>query len=251
MEVLTLPELFNDEIITVFTDASSIAQKHGKYITASAVVVFLGNKIINTGVYSFKDSTISVAELFAVYQGVIMGYQVAKYYDKKISFLFSDSSFAISGLTNWLQSWIMKHDDGLFYNSSGGIVAHQHLFQSVISFINMTEYNVRLVKIRGHVSTDNNLSKAITYINNNNYAFSSVFLQRTVVHEISRRNNLVDEIARKSITDMTEEQQLSLPSAESAFPVHFLGINSADYNKYIKLINYTKGVRKENGRIYY
>lgn len=251
MQLLTTQELFNDNIVTIFTDASSISQENGRYLTSSAVAVFIGYRMIKSCEFIFKDSTISIAELFAVYQGVKMGYEVAQEYGIKTSFLFSDSKYSIDGLTEWLGSWVKKSHNGVFVNSNKTEVAHQHIFQSIMYFINNTNYNIRFVKIKGHVNTEKELCNAINYINKNNYVFRSVRIDYHTVDEISRRNDLVDMISRESITGLPKSFISRIPSASNAFPIQFLGIGFEDYIKYINNIKYPKGVEKENGNINY
>lgn len=262
MQIMTENDLFNDDIVTIFTDASSIVSPYpyNRYITSSGVMVYIGNNLVHSSVYLFKDSTISIAELFAVQQGVRIGYQIAKENRKNISFLFSDSSYSISGLTNWLQNWVNNSINCVFINSSRQEVSHQHIFQSIISFINYYNYNIRFVKIKGHIHENNNTDfdfldlkffNACKYINTKNYVFNSVNLTSNAINIIAKRNNLVDQLAASSIENLPHDCISNLPSAVESFPIQFLDIDKIGYENYIKNIKYSKGVEKENGNFNY
>lgn len=249
MQQLMVNDLFNDNIVSIFTDASSKRQNNGKYTTASAVMIYIGQQLVQSNVFVFKDSTISIGELFAVYQGIIMGYEISKIHDKEISFLYSDSKYAISGLTEWLSGWVTNSQDNVFINSSFREVANQKFFHAAVSFIFNNNYNIRLVKTRGHVDNEASLKTAIKYINSENYVFNDVSLNDQTVREISDKNNLVDVLARDSISG--ELNMSFIPSAENIFPIYFMNTTFSVFCNYANNISLYQGVRKENGSINY
>ena len=251
MNLISKEDIFNNKIVNIFTDASSFLQENGKYITCSSVMVYVGDQLIRSEKLVFRDSTISIAELFAVYRGIVLGYEVSKLFNIEISFLFSDSAYSICGLTEWLESWVRNSSNGIMMNTSNKEVANQKIFHEAISFIVKKKYNIRLVKIRGHVDNSDDMIKAIRYINDKNYVFRHVKVDKNTVEEISKRNNLVDADAKKAAAYCFRLDRKSIPQASLIFPIHFFETTWEVFEEYCYYIKLNIGVKKENGCIYY
>lgn len=240
MNIMKHADLFNKNTMTVFTDASCIKihPDDKKYLTSSAVQVYIADRIISSEVYLFKESTISIAELFAVYKGVLSAYQLLNE-NIQITHLFSDSSYSISGLTDWLKKWVYSGKDTVFYNSKSIDVANQQFYHAIISFINYYSFNIRFHKVRGHIDINiiSEVEKAGHYINTNNYLFKENNLDENCIYTICKRNNLVDNLANSTLMGNLSNAE-SFQSTKDVLPIYFLDTTASNYLHYINNIKY-------------
>lgn len=236
MNEIGVNEIFNERNFTVFTDASSIRQPNGKYITSSAYMIYIGDNLIGSGVHIFRDSTISIGELYAVLQGVYNSFILYNELKPTNVYLFSDSKYSISSLTEWFPRWAKESIDGCLMSYSGKEVMNQQIIQSIISFILLNNYEIKLLKIRGHVENEKKLTVAKEYIEKNNLIFQRRGISESVNNKICYLNNMVDLLARNSIQE-PYITKVYLPSAfDMTTPIFYPVLEKDDVEKYISLV---------------
>lgn len=208
MKKLMIEDIFNNNTINIFTDAS-VKETNGYYVSCPGAVVtnvFNGKSFIcDQQAYLSYDSSNNSGEI----QAVRLGIYFAKLYRNKkpIINLFSDSNTCISGLTEWIDSWIYrKNKQGLFVNSSNKEVANQDVFKNIIDDIISNNLTINLYHQKGHVNINNykEVQHAIEVFKKINNIIPSTQL----IKEISKYNDYVDKMTKNFITTNLDETKI-------------------------------------------
>lgn len=176
-----------------------------------------------------QDTTNNRSELLGVYLGVKLGKKIM---DKNpgmfdIITIYSDSQFAIFGLTRWMDNWLKTKDaNGLIYGSNGSCVKNQELFMCILSYITCNNLKVHFRHCSGHVRL--NSAKMLRLANETFFKSNGMYLRPEDIYKISYYNNVVDEETRKKL-------QMINPDL---YPVMDYSNNHCMMTKYIVPDNY-------------
>lgn len=215
--------------INVFTDAS-IKKINGITYSSSGIQIRdFEDRIICSKCQIIRNSTNNIGETFAVLMGIDIAREILLSNKDKYNSInvFSDSSFVITGLTDWLiHSWIYNKRDGKVYNSSNQLVANQQIFSSIVHSILSIDKNipVRLWKQRGHMNINNpsHMGIAKNYFEsaNNMYLLSST-VHPYIIQYISEINNIVDYFSRDIFSQFNDNEFIKFPTIVDLLPVTF------------------------------
>lgn len=171
-----------------------------------------------------QDTTNNRAELLAVYLGVKLAKEIMDnnpgLYDNII--IYSDSQFAVKGLTEWIHSWARNMDEnGVLRRSDGGVVINQELYLCIISYLAINKLRVSFKHVSGHISVTNpsSLDKASrTY-----YRMNGEFLRPEEVYKVAYYNNIIDERTRSRLKAVNPDK----------FPIYDYSDNYKIMTRYI------------------
>lgn len=158
---------------------------------------------ISTGEQEFlisQDTTNNRSELLAVYLGVKLGKKIMdnnpNVYDGII--IYSDSQFAICGLTKWMDGWIKTKDsNGIIYGSNGSYVKNQELFMCILSYMVANNLKITFRHCSGHVRY--NSPKMLEKANKVFFKYNGFYLRPEEIYKISYYNDIVDRSTRAKL----------------------------------------------------
>ena len=236
-----LPDLFNNNTVNIFTD-SSVTTKNGvTYSSSGAIAVYGKGAIVDRDVLILRDSTNNIGELLAVFLGLLLMVKLRPTFSDQKYNLFSDSSFSIRGLTDWLPNWYRNSIDEVFMNSSHREVSHYLIFQIIIRFIVNNNLNITMNRVRGHIDTrsDKQIKIATDYFNHSNYIAENKPFAESTVEAISFYNNYIDEYTRDQFNSNKKEY-----SIEQLFPMEIIHMDQDILSKYFNLIQMKEDFRR-------
>ncbi len=234
--MLMYDDIFNDDTLNIFTDASmSKCQNEtiGCYgINVATTNIELAKILFPTSLYiSYTDiarySTNNDSELRGILKGVFFALEFRQYF-KTIN-LFSDSMISIKGLKDWINNWIRNSNNGIMYSTSGEVL-NQELIKDIIFTILNNNLNINLFHQKGHV-TDKNLEYAKqTFIKTNSL---NCDVETSLIQEISICNNTIDKDTRNDLEWYMNNQYEYKEKLSRAI---CFDIDQFDLKKYNKLI---------------
>lgn len=179
--------------LEICTDASIRTFENGRVFSCSGAICI--NNAETSYVIS-PDSTNSRGELLAIYLGCKLAHKMVMENPNIFTdiILYSDSQFAIFGLTRWMNSWIKNSSNGIMYGSNKKPVKNQNLFKSIITYLITSGLVVHMRHQAGHVNYHSNrmLAKAnATFKQSNGY-----LLKPEDIYKISYYNDLIDKSTR-------------------------------------------------------
>jgi ribonuclease HI len=140
----------------MFTDGSSIIADDFKS-SASAFSVYIKDRMIKDGTEFYKEGTNNLAEASAMLLGFNRINKMIKKVDKKFITLpvevhvYSDSLNTVESCRSWIYNWIKKARKGVWYNSSGDIVANQEILKDIHSkYLTNDMYILKFFHINSH-----------------------------------------------------------------------------------------------------
>ena len=144
-----------------------------------------------------QDTTNNRSELLAVYLGLKLGKRIMdKNPEYESMIIYSDSQFAIFGLTRWMPGWMKTMDEnGIIYGSNGLPVKNQELFMCILSYITANKLKVTFRHVSGHVrySSIKNLKVA----NDAYFKSNGMYLRPEDIFKLAYYNNIVDNSTRE------------------------------------------------------
>lgn len=200
-KVLCFSELFNEDTLNIFTDASIYKDSNGYTIsspgalcvyTQCATTYVLEKDIDERNI--IDNSTNNEGEISAIALGVYLAIKYTSKY-KHIN-LFSDSNICIQGLTDWIFNWVKNMDNGIMMNSSGTPVANQSIIASIVNTIIEQKLEINMFHQKGHVKIENqnSLNKANKDFITTNKLNGKV--DEDIIKCISFYNDIVDNETR-------------------------------------------------------
>lgn len=152
-----------------------------------------------------QDTTNNRSELLGVYLGLKLGKRIMDANPKYESMIiYSDSQFAIFGLTKWMPGWIRTMDsNGIIYGSNGKPVKNQELFMCILSFITANKLKVIFRHCSGHVRYTS--TKMLKEANNTFYRSNGIYLRPEDIYKISYYNSIVDENTRQQLQNINPD----------------------------------------------
>jgi ribonuclease HI len=152
-----------------------------------------------------QDTTNNRSELLAVYLGLKLGKRIMDEnpnYESLI--IYSDSQFAIFGLTKWMSGWMKTKDiNGIIYGSNGKPVKNQELFMCILSFITSNKLRVVFRHCSGHVRYTS--TKMLREANDVFYKSNGVYLRPEDIYKIAYYNDIVDVSTRQQLQNINPD----------------------------------------------
>lgn len=144
-----------------------------------------------------QDTTNNRSELLGVYLGLKLGKRIMDQnpnYEKLI--IYSDSQFAIFGLTKWMSGWMRTRDNnGIIYGSNGKPVKNQELFMCILSYIATNNITVSFRHCSGHVRYTS--IKMLKEANDVYYKSNGEYLRPEDIYKLAYYNDIVDTTTRE------------------------------------------------------
>ena len=148
--------------------------------------------------YISPDTTSNRSEVLGVYAGVKLADTIRRERPEFDEFIiYSDSQFAIYGLTKWLSDWIKNSKKGIMYGSNGKPVKNQELFILIAKYLVDNNLRVQFRHCKGHTAITNKMSlqKASEVFEKSN----GYWPRPEEVYKISYYNNIVDNTSREKL----------------------------------------------------
>ena len=210
MNNLHFNDLFNEDTLSIFTDASVYRDNKGYTISCpGAICVITKNNqcfILEQDFHErniISGSTNNEGEISAVALGV---YYAIKYSSQfKTINLYSDSNICVQGLNEWIFNWVKCMNKGLMYSSSGSPVANQSIISSIVNTIIEQKLNMNIFHQKGHVNINNSKSieKAFMDFTNTNKIDKNI--DEDIIKCISFYNDIVDVETKKTLQEYTKK----------------------------------------------
>ena len=152
-----------------------------------------------------QDTTNNRSELLGVYLGLKLGKHIM---DKNPNYenlvIYSDSQFAVFGLTKWMPAWLKTMDnDGIIYGSNGKPVKNQELFMCILSYITTNKLKVTFRHCSGHVRYTS--VKMLKEANNVFYRSNGFYLRPEDIYKIAYYNDIVDKTTREYLQNINPD----------------------------------------------
>ena len=152
-----------------------------------------------------QDTTNNRSELLGVYLGLKLGKRIMdKNPNYKSMIIYSDSQFAIFGLTKWMSGWMRtKDNNGIIYGSNGKPVKNQELFMCILSYITSNQLNVVFRHCPGHVRYTS--IKTLKMANESFYKSNGFYLRPEDIYKLAYYNNIVDNTTRNYLQNINPD----------------------------------------------
>lgn len=215
--------VFNKNTLNIFTDASTTKVKD-EIIAAPGYIAVIDDIVVNKEIEILRDTSISEAELFAIYMAI----QYAVLNTKRVYTIniFSDSQFSVYGLREWIFKWVNNIRNDKLYNSSGKEVAHQNLFMAIIYTILQYDLQVSFFHNRGHFNYSQ-INEFIDLFTKHNFLSDNI--DREMAKTIIYYNDRIDNETRFALKKGGFPPKLIMPE--------YLARKDLDLDQYKKLLN--------------
>lgn len=215
-----------NDILEICTDASIHKFQNGRVFGCA------GALCITTMEQDFlvsQDTTNNRSELLAVYLGLKLGKRIMDANPNyKSIIIYSDSQFAVFGLTKWMSGWMKSMDaNGIAYGTNGKPVKNQELFMCILSYITSNQLKVTFRHCAGHVRYTN--TKNLKEANDVFYRSNGIYLRPEDIYKLAYYNDIVDTSTREYLQTINPD----------AYPVMDYSNNYQVMTKYVVPSNYT------------
>ena len=177
-----------------------------------------------------QDTTNNRSELLGIYLGLKLGKRIMDQrpeYDSMV--IYSDSQFAVFGLTRWMQGWMKNKDqNGIIYGSNGKPVKNQELFMCILSYITSNQLKVSFKHCSGHVRYTS--IKMLRLANETYYKSNGTYLRPEDIYKLAYYNDIVDNSTREYLQKINPDM----------YPIMDYSNNHNIMTKYIVPNNYVK-----------
>lgn len=197
-------DIFRDNVVNIFTDASVLKTSQGETISCGGAIIVLGDESeTHHNVEVLRDSTNNQGEIMAINIGIDFAIKITNFHRNaglhvpEIN-LFSDSKISVCGLRQWIFNWINCSSGGVMYSSSGNPVANQDIYKSIIYKIVNNNININLYHQKGHVieNQDKSVINAQRVFNESN---GTKVNNLDLIRRLSYYNNMIDVITRNCL----------------------------------------------------
>lgn len=191
-----------NNVLEICTDASIRKFPNGRIFGCAGA---LSITTMEQDLLVSQDTTNNRAELLGVYLGLKLGKDIMDrnpgIYDKIV--IFSDSQFAIFGLTKWMSSWIKTRDnDGIIYGSNNKPVKNQELFMCILSYMVSNNLKVEFKHVQGHVKYS---IKTLKKANDVYFRSNGEYLRPEDVYKLAYYNNMIDNVTREHLNTINPD----------------------------------------------
>ena len=222
--MISYKEIFNENTLNIFTDASMF-NKQEETIGAPGYIAVIGDHAVFEDIRILRESSNSESELYAIYMAI--QFAIMNKDKVKVINIFSDSQFAIFGLREWIFNWINSTRNDIMYNSSKKEVAHQSIFLNIIYTILAYDLKISFYHNRGHFSIKQ-IEKFIELFTKHNMLRD--YIDRQTAETIIYYNNKIDNDTRDKITKLNVyPDKLQM--------LQYVARDDLDMNHYKKLLN--------------
>lgn len=195
--MLNIEDIFNDNSLNIFTDASIQEIGHNQYIGAPGYVAVSGDNILESGYDVIANTTNNNSEIKAIKMGV---FAAEKYKNAFQTIrLFSDSQLCILGLRERIFKWVQQvNQENKLCGYDGKPIASQDIFLEIANYIVFNNLSIQFFHQRGHInvlSQDAVMKAADTFHHVNNMEVSLDLMKK-----LSYYNNMVDEMTRSKLS---------------------------------------------------
>lgn len=176
-----------------------------------------------------QDTTNNRSELLGVYLGLKLGKRIMdENPNYKSIIIYSDSQFAIFGLTKWMPGWMRRMDNnGVIYGSNGKPVKNQELFMCILSYITANKLSVTFRHCSGHVRYTS--VKMLKEANDVFYKSNGFYLRPEDIYKLAYYNDIVDNTTRQYLQNINPD----------LYPIMDYSNNYQVMTKYVVPSNYT------------
>ena len=183
-----------NNILEICTDASIRTFPNGRVFGCAGALCIT---TLEQDYLISQDTTNNRSELLGIYLGLKLGKRIMDErpeYDRMV--IYSDSQFAVFGLTRWIQGWMKtKDNNGIIYGSNGKPVKNQELFMCILSYITSNQLKVTFRHCSGHVRYTSN--KMLKLANETYYKSNGTYLRPEDVYKLAYYNDIVDNSTRE------------------------------------------------------
>lgn len=190
--------------LNIFTDASITTTIYNETIGCAGAICMENNNIAKFQV--LRDSTNNISEITAIKLAIEIALENKDKFD--VVNIWSDSQWAIFGLTKWIKSWISNMDNFMLYNSSGDLVKNQQIFLSIINLISQNNLRVNFYHIKGHVNPND--IKSVTHAVSVFKKSNGIDISRDKIYHAVNMNNMIDKQTRDILKTFKNEEPISL-----------------------------------------
>ena len=190
--MLTINDVFNNQSLNVFTDASIEGGVNG-YIGAPGYVIVSGDTILESYCEIIADTTNNNSEIKAIKMGV---FAALKYKNAFQTIrLFSDSQLCILGLRDRIFKWVNNvNEDNKLCGYNGEPIASQDVFLEIVNFIISNELPIQFYHQRGHINVLNQTD--VSRAANTFKSVNGTAVDLELMKKLSYYNNMVDQMTR-------------------------------------------------------
>ena len=216
-----------NNILEICTDASIRTFPNGRVFGCAGALCIT---TLEQDYLISQDTTNNRSELLGIYLGLKLGKRIMDEhpeYDSMV--IYSDSQFAVFGLTRWMQGWMKNKDhNGIIYGSNGKPVKNQELFMCILSYITSNQLKVTFRHCSGHVRYTS--IKMLRLANEAYYKSNGEYLRPEDIYKLAYYNDIVDNSTREYLQRVNPD----------IYPKMDYSNNHNIMTKYIVPNNYTK-----------
>ena len=215
-----------NNILEICTDASIRTFPNGRVFGCAGALCIT---TLEQDYLVSQDTTNNRSELLGVYLGLKLGKRIMDNNPNYTNLvIYSDSQFAVFGLTKWMSGWMKTKDhNGIIYGSNGKPVKNQELFMCILSYITSNRINVTFRHCSGHVryTSIQMLKKA----NDVFYKSNGFYLRPEDIYKLAYYNDIVDNNTREYLNSINPD----------LYPVMDYSNNYQAMTRYVVPDNYT------------
>lgn len=220
--------VFNNETLNIFTDAST-ESRGSVYYASSGSIAVIGDNIVDSRYEVLANSTNNRGELYAILLGI---HQICKYKNNvKYINVYSDSEISVKGLTVWIFNWVNNmNNDGVLINSAKEPVANQDIINMIIGLILHNNISLKMYHVNSHSSgTENSILKFKDKFKRSNNIIEDIDI--SLMKAIIDYNNIVDNTTRENLRIQNDNNKV-YPYTP---PAYYCNINMDKYKMLLGL----------------
>lgn len=231
---MLIQDLFNDESVCIFTDSSFKNMSKDKNIaigvTAPAICIYIGTKLVYQDFYILHNSTTQQGELYAILLGIMRSYF---YRNFKHIRLFSDSQVSIFGIRDRIFKWIRQTNEGKNILGDNGFIKNQDYIMDIIYYILSNNISIELYHVKGHVnkSYENIVHAKNVFKSSNNI---TEHIDDALIYMISDCNNYVDNYSTRKLYNNINNPMYFTDNLKPVLSIGYTNFNTDQYYKLVK-----------------
>ena len=226
--MINLEDIYNDQVLNIFCDAS-IRRTKEQYFGCYGAIAVSGKNIIDQSYQICSHTTNNNSEIKAIRSGILLALKYR--YQYPFINLFSDSQISLFGVRDRCYTW-KEIDNTLYGYNEQDPIKNQSVFIEIMKMITDHHICINFYHQKGHVNLENKNSLAEAA-----HVFKASNQIRDIIHikfikYISYYNNKVDKDSRILLNN-TNLYQLPYIQPVQFVPVDYYRLSDT-YNKIIK-----------------
>lgn len=228
MKVLKKWNIFNDQSISIFTDASfkAFGKYNGLGTVCSGACVYNNDILIDQQYFIDTNKTVQQGELYAILMGISMMY---RYRNFKNIRLFSDSQTSIFAIRDRIFKWLnlQKKYGGVL--DEGGEIKNVDYIMNIVHTLLANNIPIELYHVKGHVNVNSNDSviNAINVFRSSNNI--NLNIDYDLIKQLAICNDQVDRFTKFMLNYNTD-----YASYRNAISFDYNGIDINSYRSLVK-----------------